>query len=775
MKLKFFFIILIILAFAETTRSQTLFKISGNIYSNNTNEPVSNASIQVVNIRKIFNADTLGRYNIELKAGIYTLAIKAIGFKTLTRQVNVNDNLTINFKLLEITSVLNEVVISQKKDNRSLENPQMGSEKLSMNIINNIPVIFGERDVLKTIQLLPGVKSAGEGGSGFYVRGGSSDQNLILMDDVPVYNSSHLLGFFSTFNPDVIEDVTVYKTGMPANFGGRLSSVLEVNIKQPSKDRFKAGGGIGLITSKLTLEGPISKGKSSFLISGRRTYVDALLRLSPNKNLNQNILYFYDLNGCLDFSLGQKTNLNFSGYFGSDKFGISDVFSINWGNKLGKGQLKHIFSNQLSSTTTLAYTSYQNKLKINTSSNNFQIFSKINDLSFLQNFIWQQAPNHTVKFGFNSTYHKVTPGEITTLGQSNLNPVFYQKRYSLENAVFTAGNWQLTSKLNLSAGLRLNGFSIFGPGNFLTVDPNGNILEKETFAKGQVVKTYFNLEPRLALSYLINDKSSIKASYVRNSQNMHLISNSTANNPTDKWLPSSKMIKPELSNQYAIGYYRNLFNNAFEFNAESYYKTMQNQIDYRDGANVFDSNVIETQLLYGIGRAYGLELLLKKKAGNFTGWLGYTLSKTERKIDGINNNKWYNARQDRTHDISVVAMYKLNKKWSISASWIYYTGDAITLPTGKYSLDGQTFLLYSERNGNRMPAYHRLDFGVNLQLKQKKRFSSELSFSLYNAFARKNAYSLSFRESETRPDHIETVQTTLFKLMPSISYNFKFL
>lgn len=762
--------------FCTSAVAQQSFKISGYVKSGHQQTKVDGATIKIMELNQSIATDSTGFYKIELKKGSYTFLISAVGLTTLKSKIIVIADQIQNFNLSEDENNLDEVVISTARNERSLANPQMGAERLSMKTIKNIPLIFGERDIMKAIQLLPGIKSAGEGGSGIFVRGGSADQNLILMDDVPVYNASHLLGFFSTFNPDAVDDITVFKTGMPAQYGGRLSSVLDIRMQQGDPNNFTASGGIGLISSKLTLQGPIKKEKSSFLISGRRTYVDALLRLSPDSTINQNIMYFYDVNARADFQLNPNNKLILTGYFGSDKLGLSDTFGITWGNTLASAQLKHIYSSRLTSATTGSFTSYQNKVAINTGTTNVQVYSQIKDLAFKHDFYWLSSDKTTTKFGFNSIYHTVTPGEITTDGgPSNFNPVNYQKRYSLENSFYGTNDWQLTDKFNISMGLRLSAFSILGKGNFLTVDPNGNITDVHSYKSGELVKTYFNLEPRLALSYLLNATSSIKASYVRNAQNLHMISNSTASRPTDKWLPSTNMIKPEVSDQVAIGYYRNLFSNQFELNVESYYKTMQNQIDYRDGADIFNADAIETQLLYGKGRAYGLEFLLKKRTGDFTGWISYTLAKTERQINGINSGNWYNARQDRTHDIAIVAAYELNKRWSLSASWVYYTGDAITFPSGKYNLDGQSFFYYSDRNAYRMPDYHRLDLGANLQLKKKKNYTSELSFSLYNAYGRKNAYSITFQEAENDPTRTEAVRTTLFQLLPSISYNFKFL
>ena len=767
------FTVLILLYFP--LQAQQLYKITGTVRSAVDGSVLSGASLKVLENKNGTAADTLGKYILQLKPGRYTLVISAVSMTSMRKSILVSRDQVLDFSLKDNLNELNEVQVSVGKATRSLSSPQMGAERLSMNTINKIPMIFGERDVLKAIQLLPGIKSAGEGGSGFYVRGGTTDQNLILLDDVPVYNASHFLGFFSTFNPDAVDDITVYKTGMPAQYGGRLSSVLDVKMREGNRTGFKANGGIGLISSKLTLEGPIQKDKSSFIISARRTYIDALLRLSPDSNLNSNIMYFYDVNAKADFEINENNKLRFSGYLGSDKLGVSDVFGLSWGNRLASLQFSHLFNRKLSSNTTASYTSYRNRVKIQSGTIDVDIYSQINDLTLKQDFLWVPNSKNTIRFGASSIYHTVRPGEITAPESSNYNPMNYQKRYALESAAYITDEWHATKKLTVSGGLRLNNFSVLGKGDFYNLNPDGRIIDTISYAKGKLVESYYNLEPRLALSYMVNDNSAVKTSYVRNTQNMHLVSNSTASNPTDKWLSSTNNIKPEVSDQYSAGYYRDILDHKFELNVEGYYKTMSNQLDYRDGADVSNPDIVESQLLYGKGRAYGMEVLFKKKQGRFNGWLSYTLSKTEKEISGINGGNWYKARQDRTHDVAVVGTYELNKKWSFSATWIYYTGDAITFPSGKYNMDGQTFFYYTDRNAYRMPAYHRLDLGANLQLKKRKRYTSELAFSLYNAYGRKNAYSITFRESKTDASKTEVVRTSLFQYLPSISYNFKFL
>lgn len=755
--------------------AQQRFTLSGTVKSKETGETIIGASVRLLEKPGGVTSNEYGFYSITLSAGSYNIEISSVGKKSDTLNVLLTKDILQNIYLLEEPKNLEEVIVSARsRGGRSISGTQTGVEKLTTSEIKNIPVLLGEKDVLKTIQLLPGIKSAGEGNSGFFVRGGSSDQNQILLDEANVYNASHLLGFFSTFNSDAIKDITVYKGGMPAQYGGRLSSVLDIKMNDGNNQEYKVSGGIGLISAKLNVEGPIQKDKSSFLVTGRRTYADIFLKASSDSSARNSQLYFYDLNAKMSYELGSKDRLYFSGYFGKDRLGFEDQFGINWGNATATARWNHIFSKKLFSNTSLIYSNYDYDLKIQTGSSDFKIFSQIKDWNLKQDYQLNAGVKNNIRFGWSSTYHKVRPGEITESQESSVNSKTQQKRYSLENGVYASNTWKASDKINLTYGLRLTNFMVLGKGDFYNLDANGKVIDTMSYKNGEVVKTYWNLEPRLAIGYQYNSSSSVKASYVRNTQNLHLISNSTSSTPTDKWVSSTNIIKPEISDQVSVGYYKNLIGNKYELTVEAYYKKMQNQIDYRDGADVFTNDVIETQLLYGKGRAYGIEFMLRKKTGKLTGWVSYTLSKTERKIDGINNNQWYNARQDRTHDIAIVGVYQLNKKWTLSANWIYYTGNAVTFPNGKYIVGGQTVYYYTNRNGYRMPANHRLDLGATKQLKQRKKWSSEIAFSLYNAYGRENAYAITFRDNEDNPNKTEAVQTSLFRWVPSVSYNFKF-
>lgn len=752
--------------------AQTRYTVSGTIRSKKTGESIIGAGINVVGKNIGVLSNDYGFFSLTLPAGKYTLAISAVGLQVQTVEIDLSKNMQLNTLLEEQNNTLQDVTVSAISKGRSITSTQMGVEHLSVKETKNIPVLLGERDVLKTLQLLPGVKAAGEGNSGFYVRGGAVDQNLILLDDAPVYNASHLLGFFSTFNADAIKDVTLYKTGMPAQYGGRLSSVVDVRMNDGNNQDYHVNGGIGLISAKVDVEGPLQKDKSSFLVTGRRTYADLFLKLSNDSSINNNSLYFYDLNTKLNFVLGKKDRLYLSGYFGRDNMKFGNLFGLTWGNATGTLRWNHTFGPRLFTNTSLIFSNYNYKIKISSNGTDFTIFSQLRDWNLKQDWQWYLNPRNTIRFGWNAIYHSITPGKVTAT--SGLNDTTFQNRYGVESAVYLNNDWKVAPKFNLSYGLRLSAFSALGKGDFYNIDRNGKIIDTTWYGPGRIVKTYINPEPRVALSYLLNGQSSVKASYVRNTQSMHLLSGSTSTLPTDKWISSNNIIKPEISDQFSLGYYRNFKQGMYELTVEAYYKTMQHQLDYRDGANIYANDVIETELLFGKGRAYGIEWLMRKKQGRFTGWLSYTLSKSERKIDGINNNQWYNARQDRTHDIAIVAMYELNKKWSLSANWVFYTGDAVSFPSGKYKIEDKVIYYYTERNGYRMPSYHRLDLGATLQLKKRKRYSSELAFSLYNAYGRKNAYVITFREAKNNPQRTEAVQTSLFSFVPSVSYNFKF-
>jgi len=750
--------------------AQQRITISGSIRDAKTGEDIIGATVLIKERPKIAaSTNTYGFYSISLPAGNYHLITQSFGYISQVKAINLISAEKMDFALEPLSGDLEEVIVSSERKNENVTSIRMGLQKLDVKDLNAIPVIFGEKDVLKTIQLLPGIKSAGEGNGGFNVRGGAVDQNLLLLDEATVYNASHLMGFFSVFNSDAIKDVTVYKGNEPAEYGGRLSSVLDIKMNDGNDKKFGVNGGLGLISSRLNVQGPIVKDKGSFIVSARRTYADVFLGLSNDATLKGSKLYFYDMNVKANYRINDKNRIFLSGYFGKDEMAYKKLFGINWGNNTGTLRWNHLFSDRLFSNTSLIYSNYDYKIRLDLGDgNNMNIISRIRDYSLKQDFQFYIHENSTLKLGFNVVNHTLIPGAITAGDAISLKSL--TNKYAWENTAYISSENRLSDNLSLEYGARFNSFSLMGPGNFYSYDALGNVTDTTGYSKGDFVKTYFHLEPRASLNYKLEENSSLKASYARNTQNLHLLSNSTSGSPTDLWIPSSNLVKPEISDQVSLGYYRNFKNNLYEFSAEVYYKNLQNQIDYKDGAEIDFSETVESQILFGKGRAYGLELFLKKKYGSFNGWISYTLSRTERKFDGINQGKYYPARQDRTHDVSIVGIYNLNKKWTFSSAWLYSTGNAVTFPCGKYQVDGKTMFYYTNRNADRMPAYHRLDLGATYTISDK----SSWSFSLYNAYGHDNAYMILFRDKASDPTKTEAVQVTLFKAIPSVTYNFKF-
>lgn len=752
------------------------FTLNGTLTDASTGETLIGVTVRAENGAGTVSNE-YGFYSLTIPAGGHTFNFAYLGYLTVMHDVMLHQNQKLDIALNDNSTLLNEIEIKAEKQDERVGQALMGIEKINMSELKNLPMLLGERDVLKTIQLLPGVKPAGEGNAGFYVRGGAADQNLILLDEAPVYNASHLLGFFSTFNANAVKDATLYKGSMPPQYGGRIASVLDIKMNDGNNKGFDVSGGIGLISSKLNVEGPIQKGKSSFLLTGRRTYLDLLLLTTSDSETKSTVLYFYDLNAKVNYQINSRNRLFLSGYFGRDvlKFG-SGSFGVDWGNTTATLRWNHLFSDRLFSNTSLIYSNYDNKIAIKFGANDFRISSRIQDYNLKQDFQWFPDSRSTVKYGFQVIYHTITPSSVAASESSDLvNNNVAQKRYGLESAVFVSHDWQASDYLNIMYGIRVSDFAVLGAGDFYTYDDDGRIMTTTTFGSGALVRNYIVPEPRVAASWRLTARSSIKFGYTRNAQYLHLLSNSTASNPTDLWMPTTINVPVEIADQVSLGWFRNFGSSAqYEFSIEAYYKNMLNQIDYRNGAEIQGNANPEADLLYGSGRAYGLELLWKKKTGALNGWFSYTLARTERKISGINNGNYYVARQDRTHDLSVVVLYQLNPRWQLSGNWIYYTGNAVTFPSGKYEVNGATTYYYTERNGHRMPDYHRLDLGATCQLKKTKRFESELAFSIYNVYGRKNAYTITFRDSESKPGTTEAVKTALFGIVPSVSWSFKF-
>lgn len=754
--------------------SQTRITVSGYVYDASSGETLSGANVRAAGRQNLFGTtNNYGFFSMTLDAGAYELVFSRVGYQTQAIEGYWETDSTLRVELVQGERI-EEVVVSQVSTRDNIINPQMGVANVSIQDIKRVPVLLGEQDVLKTIQLLPGVMSGGEGSTSFFVRGGAGDQNLVLLDEAIVYNASHLFGFFSTFNSDAIKDVSLYKGGSPAQYGGRLSSVLDISMLEGNNKRYGVEGGIGLIASRLKVEGPIVKDKGSFMVSGRRTYADMFLKLSKDPDINQTRMFFYDLNVKGNYRFDDRNTLFVSGYFGKDLLGYSDLFDFDWGNATATVRWNHVFSNRLFSNTTLVYSDFNYNVNIGREDLSFRISSNIRNANLKQDFQFVANSSNTLRFGINGLFQRVSPSEIDADESSRINSLQLEHRRGLEAAGYISHEWRPLERLNLTYGLRLNSFLLFGPGTFHTYDADGDITSSQSFGRAELAQRYLNLEPRMSFSYELAGNNSLKASYNRNTQNLHQLSNSTSALPTDAWVMSSNNIKPQIADQVAVGYYQNLGNNRYEVSVETYYKDMRNQIDYRDAADLQANEFVESELLFGIGRAYGVELYARKRTGRLSGWLSYTLSRSERQFDGIDGGRWFAARQDRTHDLSAVATYTLSPRWSLSSTFVYSTGSAVTFPSGKYQVDGQSLWYYTERNGYRMPDYHRLDIGATWEGNPNKKFKSSWTFGVYNAYHRKNAYIIDFRESETNPNLTETYRIALFGIIPSVTWNFKF-
>ena len=752
--------------------AQNKYTISGYIKDASNGEELIGATVYIKEIQKGAMTNVYGFYSLTIPEGDYTIQYSYIGFNPQEFSIKLNESKSSNIELILNSQQLEEVVIKAQKEDYNIRSTEMGVVKLSPKDISAVPVLFGEKDLMKTLQLMPGVKSAGEGNSGFNVRGGSTDQNLILLDEATVYNASHLLGFFSVFNSDAIKDVKMIKGGGPAEYGGRLSSVLDIKMKEGNMKDYSVSGGLGLISSRLNIEGPIIEDKGSFMISGRRTYLDLFLGLSSDESLSNTQLYFYDLNLKANYRINDKNRIYISGYFGQDKFGFDDMMGIDWGNATGTLRWNHLFNDRLFLNSSLIYSNYTYNINSDIGDNKLAIKSGISDINLKEDFTYYINPQNTLKFGVNITHHTFIPGEVS--GNENFNSYDQENDYAYESAAYISHKLSLSEKLKFEYGLRYSLFMVTGPGDIYTYDDNNNIIDTKTYKSNEIVESYGGFEPRFAANYTLNVNSSIKFAYSRNRQYLHLLSNSTSGTPMDAWIPSSNIVEPEIADQVSLGYFRNFLNNKIETSVEIYYKDMQNQLDYENGADLFLNPYIESQIVSGEGRSYGAEFLIKKNTGKFTGCLSYTYSKTEKRFDEVNSGDWYPTKYDKTHDISIVGMYQFNPKWNVSATWVYNTGNAVTFPSGKYEIEEQTVSYYTERNSYRMPDYHRLDIGATYTKQKKKGREASWNFSLYNAYGRENAYTITFKESESDPNVTEAVQLSLFKWIPSITYNFKF-
>lgn len=784
-------VLFVVIFYFQVCISQEKFTLSGTIIEEESNETLIGVNILFPELKTGTTTNEYGFYSITIPTGTYRVTISYMGFNEINDTIILNKNITKNYSLTEALENLEEVVIRENIGKTNIRNPQMSINTLSANTIKQIPVVLGEFDVLKSITLLPGVTNAGEGSSGFNVRGGAADQNLILLDEATIYNSSHLFGFFSVFNPDAIKDLKLYKGGIPARYGGRVSSVLDIYQKEGNSNNFHINGGIGIVSSKLLIEGPLKKNKGSYLFGGRSSYAHLFL---PLFNID-NVAYFYDLNTKLSYRLNNHNNIYLSGYFGRDVFRISDSFDNTYGNAVLNFRWNHLFSDKLFSNLSIIYSDYYYGLKLNFVE--FDWNSGIQNFNIKYDLKHYLSNNFKMQYGINSIYYKFNPGKIEpTTPTSGINPFKLTDKYAFENAFYLDAEHQVADNLTFSYGVRFSSFlrlgqdelNIYENDQAVLFNDELQIYEKappigsDSYNRRDVIESFNNIEPRLSLAYRLTDESSIKASYNRLSQYLHLLSNTASPTPLDVWAPSGKYIKPQLLDQYAVGYFKNISDNSYSLEIESFYKKIKNRIDYIDGTDLIANNAIEQVILNGKARAYGLELLLRKNNGNFTGWLAYTLSKSEQRTQGrndteigINNGNWYNTPYDKTHDISFTGSYDLNKRWKFNANFLFQSGQPTTFPNGQYQYNGINIPSYSTRNEFRLPSYHRLDISANYTPKQKKkkRWQGQWVFGVYNIYNRKNAASISFRENRTTGAN-EALRLSIFGIIPSVSYNFKF-
>jgi hypothetical protein len=762
----------LLLIFAITTNAGDV-TLSGFVKDAETGEALIGTNIYVQDQPYGGSTNQYGFYSVTVPNGEYTFTYNYVGYQPKEVKLSLTKDRIVEVELQQKLLTTDEIIVIGEAADKNVTSVEMSTVTINPVEVKQVPIIFGEQDVLKTIQLLPGVTAGSEGSAGFHVRGGGLDQNLILLDEAPVYNASHAMGFFSVFNSDAINSAKLIKGGGPPEYGGRLSSVFDIKMKEGNRKRFNSTGGIGLISSRLALEGPINEGKGSYFISGRRTYADLVMKAYDPDNFSDMSLYFYDLNMKANYAFGKNDFLYLSGYLGRDFLGFEDQFGLDWGNTTATVRWNHLFSDKLFSNTSFIYSNFDYVVSMQTGGNLMDITSGIEDFNLKQGLSYFHSNDHKFNTGFDLNYHTFIPGQISTSGEAVLNDFEIDKKYALESAIYLGHEWKASNRFSFNYGLRYSAFTVLGPGAVYTFDEYDNVVSETEYESGEVIKTYAGFEPRFTANVLIDRESSLKASYSRNRQYIHLVSNSSGGPSLDVWHPSTSIVKPGIADQVSLGYFRNFANNNFETSLEVYYKDLQNQVDYKNGADLMLNEFVESQLVFGDGYSYGAEFYLKKNYGSLTGWLGYTWSRTERTFADVNNGDPYLTTNDRTHDISITGIYQLNPKWSFSANWIYNTGTAVTYPSGKYIIDGQSVNYYTDRNSYRMPDYHRLDLSATYNFDKSGQYESSLNFSLYNAYGQKNPYTIYFRENEDNPNVTEAVKVYLFTYFPSISYNFK--
>lgn len=788
MKIQFipFFVFLFFISISGFSQNDKI-TISGHIRDANSGENLPSATIGIVELKRGVNANSYGFYSLTMPKGKYTLKISYLGYEMQLITVDLLEDKKLDVDLLLKSILSKEIVIKDRRKDENVKSTEMGVHQLSMENIKKLPVLMGEVDVLKTLQLLPGVSSAGEGQSGFYVRGGGPDQNLILLDDAVVYNTGHLFGFFSVFNGDAIKNVTLIKGGAPANYGGRLSSVVDVSMKEGNNKKYQLDGGIGLIASRLSIQGPIVKDKASFMISARRTYIDALAKAFDSKGkLNGSGYYFYDVNAKMNYIIRSKDRLYLSTYFGKDVFSFKNkerTFSVNvpWGNRTATLRWNHEFTNKLFMNTTLLYNDYN--FTFNANQNDFKVkfYSGIKDWSGKFDMDYFSKFNHNFKVGGIYTYHTFTPSTVSgeTAGVE-FSPDQSFKKFAHELGVYLSDEFDLGSRIKINAGIRYSRFLQTGPYSRYTFDSNNNKADSTVYGSGAIAASYGGWEPRFNIRYTINDLSSIKGSISKTYQYLHLVTNNGSTLPTDIWSPSTYFVKPQMAWQCSLGYFKNFLSNKVETSVEVYYKNMQNLVEYREGYTPSSLRDVDYDFVFGRGYAYGAEFFINKTKGKWTGWLGYTLSWTYRDFKQLNLGNRYLSKYDQRHNISLTSTYEVNKKWTLSSVWVFGSGNRVTLPSSLYIINGELYQDIDEINNYSLPPYHRLDVGATYTPKPNstKRRKGSWVFSIYNVYNRKNPYlvyiDLQGGVSSTNGVKLKVKQVSIFPILPSVTYNFKF-
>ena len=780
--MKVFFLMLILhffcigLSVAENDPSKKL-SLSGFTKEKKSGEELFGAMVYVEEIKSGAVTNSYGFYSISLDPGKYHIRVTAVGYKTQKIEIDLKENLKIDFEMDNIEEQLKEVVVSGEKINANVTKNEMSVSKLEMKSIKKIPALMGEVDVIKAVQLLPGVQSTSEGGSGFSVRGGSADQNMIILDEACVYNASHLLGFFSVFNNDAIQEIKLYKGDMPASYGGRLSSLLDVRMKNGNSKELKGAAGIGLISSRLTLEGPIGKGNTTYLISGRRSYIDLFLPLSSNPDLKNNTLYFYDTNLKINTKINENNRIYLSGYFGRDVF-KNNFAQMGFGNQTFTLRWNHLMSERLFMNTSVNYSCYDYLLGTSSGkADSFNWTARLSDYVAKTDFNWFLNPKNEIRFGASANIHGIKPGAVKSGGEKSMfNDYKLNDKKSVEYSVYISNDQKISQNLSIKYGLRYTLFNNLGTDTIYQYDNNYKEVGNTAYASGKAFNFTGGFEPRVCANYLIDETSSIKASYSRTMQYIQLAQNSNGGTPLDVWFSASPNVKPQIADQFAMGYFRNFSDNTIEASVELFYKNMKNTIDFKDHAQLLLNKQMEGELRFGKSKAYGAEFLVKINKEKLNGWVSYTYSKSIRQISGINYGEQYDAPYDKPHNVAIVLNYTFTPRLTLSANWLYSTGLPYTSPIGKSIVGDLTIPIYSKRNESRYPDYHRLDLSLSITSKKKegRRWQGEWVFSIYNAYAQKNAWAINFVQDKDNPNKSYAEMTYLFSVIPSVTYNINF-